>query len=63
MGATKRVELRVPADDLARWTATAGIRGLLLSEWIRQQCNEGAIDEATIDEATKRLDAKRKSNR
>ncbi len=51
----ERVELRVPVEDLERWRATAAVGNLTVSEWIRQRCNEVAVDQETIDLVKQRL--------
>ena len=45
----ERIEIRVKADDLERWRATADAAGLTLSNWIRQRCNEVAASKEMID--------------
>ena len=44
----ERIELRVPAEDLERWRATAEAEGRTLSQWIRHRCNEVALSAETI---------------
>lgn len=51
----ERVELRVPVEDLERWRATAAVENLSVSEWIRQRCNEVAVDQETIDLVKRKL--------
>ena len=56
-----RVELRVPRTDLVRWRVTAGLDGVVLSEWIRRVCNGASIDQATFADMKKAATDKRAS--
>lgn len=39
-----RFEMRVEPEDLSRWKLQALMDGKLLTEWIRDRCNEGCED-------------------
>jgi hypothetical protein len=51
----ERIELRVPTSSLKRWRATAAVENLTLSDWIRQRCDEVAVDQELIDDVEKKL--------
>lgn len=62
----ERVIIRVEAEDLARWRATADAEGLTLSNWIRKCCNAVAVDQELIDvvdEESRKRAARRKGGR
>ncbi len=51
----ERIELRVSSASLKRWRATAAVENLTLSDWIRNRCDEVAVDQELIDEVEKKI--------
>ena len=45
----ERLELRLTTAELIRFRATAALRGISVSEWIRATCSADAIDEKDVE--------------
>ena len=60
-----RIEIRLPANEMARWRSTADAEGLTLSDWIRGLCTARTRvpSVAKLVRETKRLRAKTPATR